>query len=141
MNPIRILLADDHGVVRNGFRMILAAQWDMEVVGEASNGRKAVEMAERLSPDVVVMDGFTGNVILKSSETLASSIVHMLKEEIRKRPLAIRNRAFLRPVDKVIMDPKSFVDSAVLLLVVAAIAIAVRKPPPERRSSSPRRSC
>ena len=52
----RILLADDHGVVRNGFRMILAAQWDMEVVGEASNGRKAVEMAERLSPDVVVMD-------------------------------------------------------------------------------------
>ena len=38
--------------------------------------------------DVVVMDGFTGNVILKSSETLASSIVFMLKEEIRKRPLA-----------------------------------------------------
>lgn len=52
----RILLADDHGVVRNGFRMILAAQWDMEVVGEASNGREAVEMAEQLSPDVVVMD-------------------------------------------------------------------------------------
>ena len=39
--------------------------------------------------DVVVMDGFTGNVILKSSETLASSIVFMLKEEIRKRPLAM----------------------------------------------------
>jgi glycerol-3-phosphate acyltransferase PlsX len=39
--------------------------------------------------DVVVMDGFTGNVILKSSETLASSIVHMLKEEISKRPLAM----------------------------------------------------
>lgn len=44
--------------------------------------------------DVVVMDGFTGNVILKSSETLASSIVHMLKEEIRKRPVAIAG-AFL----------------------------------------------
>ena len=54
--PIRILLADDHAVVRNGFRMILAAQWDMEVVGEASNGREAVEMAARLEPDVVVMD-------------------------------------------------------------------------------------
>ena len=39
--------------------------------------------------DVVVMDGFTGNVILKSSETLASSIVFMLKEEIRKRPMAM----------------------------------------------------
>jgi CheY-like chemotaxis protein len=54
--PIRILLADDHGVVRNGFRMLLAAQWDMEVVGEASNGREAVELAEKLAPDVIVMD-------------------------------------------------------------------------------------
>ena len=56
VRPTRILLADDHGVVRNGFRMILAAQSDMEVVGEASNGREAVEMGERLMPDVVVMD-------------------------------------------------------------------------------------
>lgn len=52
----RILLADDHGVVRNGFRMILAAQWDMEVVGEAANGREAVDMAVKLTPDVVVLD-------------------------------------------------------------------------------------
>jgi two-component system response regulator NreC len=54
--PLSILLADDHAVVRNGFRHILAAQWDMEVIGEASNGREAVEMAEQLKPDVVVMD-------------------------------------------------------------------------------------
>jgi len=53
---IRILLADDHGIVRQGFRMILAAQPDMEILGEASNGREAVELAERLQPDVVVMD-------------------------------------------------------------------------------------
>ena len=53
---IRILLADDHAVVRNGFRMILAAQEDMEVVGEASNGREAVDAAARLQPEVVVMD-------------------------------------------------------------------------------------
>lgn len=52
----RILLADDHGIVRNGFRMILAAQWDMEVVGEASNGREAVDKAIDLQPDLVVMD-------------------------------------------------------------------------------------
>lgn len=52
----RILLADDHAVVRNGFRMILAAQEDMEVVGEASNGREAVDAAARLQPEVVVMD-------------------------------------------------------------------------------------
>lgn len=52
----RILLADDHSVVRSGFRALLTAQWDMEVVGEASNGREAVGMAEKLTPDVVLMD-------------------------------------------------------------------------------------
>lgn len=53
---IRILLADDHSVVRQGFRAILAAQPDMEVVAEAANGREAVEQAQSLQPDVVVMD-------------------------------------------------------------------------------------
>lgn len=56
MRKIRILLADDHVMVRQGFKMILAAQADMEIVGEADNGRQAVELAERLRPDVVVMD-------------------------------------------------------------------------------------
>ncbi len=53
---IRILLADDHALVRQGFRMILAAQPDMEIVGEAGNGREAVELAEKLQPDIVIMD-------------------------------------------------------------------------------------
>lgn len=53
---IRILLADDHAVVRQGFRMILGAQTDMEIVGEAGNGREAVSMSEQLHPDIVVMD-------------------------------------------------------------------------------------
>jgi two-component system response regulator NreC len=53
---IRILLADDHAVVRKGFRMILDAEEDFEVVGEASNGREAVEFATTLLPDIVVMD-------------------------------------------------------------------------------------
>lgn len=52
----RILLADDHAVVRNGFRFILSAQPDLEVVGEAAHGREAVESALALKPDVVVMD-------------------------------------------------------------------------------------
>lgn len=52
----RILLADDHAVVRRGFRMILDAQEDLEVVGEVANGREAVEVATALQPDVVVMD-------------------------------------------------------------------------------------
>jgi len=53
---IRILLADDHPLVRQGFKMILAAQPDMEIVGEAGNGREALESAGQLQPDVVVMD-------------------------------------------------------------------------------------
>ena len=53
---IRILLADDHAVVRQGFKAILGAQTDMEIVGEAGNGREAVELAEKLRPDIAVMD-------------------------------------------------------------------------------------
>ena len=53
---IRILLVDDHRMVRQGFRMILEAQEDMEVIGVAGNGHDAVEMARNLKPDVVVMD-------------------------------------------------------------------------------------
>jgi len=53
---IRVLLADDHALVRQGFRLILSAQPDLEIVGEAGNGRETVELAEKLRPDVVVMD-------------------------------------------------------------------------------------
>ncbi len=52
----RILLADDHSVVRQGFGLILSSQPDFEVVGEAANGREAVERCAELQPDVVVMD-------------------------------------------------------------------------------------
>jgi two-component system response regulator NreC len=54
--PIRVLLADDHSLVRQGFRRILEAQPDLEIVGEASDGREAVELAAQLKPEVVVMD-------------------------------------------------------------------------------------
>jgi two-component system, NarL family, response regulator NreC len=56
MKRIRVLLADDHAVVRQGFKMILSAQADMEIIGEAGNGREAVQLATELQPDVVVMD-------------------------------------------------------------------------------------
>jgi DNA-binding NarL/FixJ family response regulator len=52
----RILLADDHTVVRRGFRLILSKESDLEVVGEAKTGREAVELAQGLQPDVVVID-------------------------------------------------------------------------------------
>ena len=53
---IRIVLADDHAVVRAGLKAVLGTARDMEVVGEASNGLEAIALAERLNPDVIVMD-------------------------------------------------------------------------------------
>jgi len=59
-NPVsrklQVLLADDHAVVREGLRMLVNAQWDMEVVGEACDGNVALQQAKTLNPDVVVMD-------------------------------------------------------------------------------------
>ena len=54
--PIRLLIADDHAVVRQGLRTFLSFDADLELVGEARDGREAVEMAGRLKPDVVLMD-------------------------------------------------------------------------------------
>ena len=53
---IRLLITDDHKVVRQGLRMVLELYPDLEVVGEASNGEEALRMARRLEPDVVLMD-------------------------------------------------------------------------------------
>jgi two-component system, NarL family, response regulator NreC len=53
---VRILLADDHTIVRQGLKLILSAHTDLEIVGEAANGREAVELADKLRPDIVVMD-------------------------------------------------------------------------------------
>jgi len=56
MKPITVLLADDHLIVREGLKKLLEAERDIEVVGEAANGRQAVELAVKLRPAVVVMD-------------------------------------------------------------------------------------
>jgi DNA-binding NarL/FixJ family response regulator len=56
MKKISVLLVDDHTVVRQGFRSLLSAEPDIEVVGEAENGRQAVQLTRQLSPDLVVMD-------------------------------------------------------------------------------------
>lgn len=55
-NPIRVLIADDHAVVRSGLRMFLLAFDDLELAGEASNGSEAVRMVAQLQPDVVLID-------------------------------------------------------------------------------------
>jgi DNA-binding NarL/FixJ family response regulator len=56
MKPITVLLAEDHMVVREGFRKMLELETDLEVVGEAKDGRQAVGLAKKLRPEVVLMD-------------------------------------------------------------------------------------
>jgi two-component system response regulator NreC len=74
---IRILLADDHAVVRQGFRLILSGQPDMEIVGEAGDGNQAVEQAEKLKPDVVVMDVAMPNLNgIEATRRLAAAAPH-----------------------------------------------------------------
>jgi len=56
VSPVRIVLADDHTVMRNGLRLLLERQPNLQVVGEASDGRQAVTLIENANPDVVIMD-------------------------------------------------------------------------------------
>src|ERR1035438_4191079 len=56
MKKLRVLLADDHKIVRDGLRLLIDGQRDMRVVGEAGNGKEALQQAHDLKPDVVVMD-------------------------------------------------------------------------------------
>ena len=72
---IRVLLVDDHGLVRLGFRRLLEDDPALEVVGEASDGREAVELVRRLRPDVVVMDyaipGYNGALATRKIREMA----------------------------------------------------------------------
>ncbi len=87
--PIRILLADDHTVVRDGLRALLERQPDMTVVAEAADGRDSVRLAEEQSPDVVVMDITMPNMngieatrrILAASPRTAVVILSMHQDE------------------------------------------------------------
>ena len=56
MQKIRVLLADDHVVVRQGLRALLTSEEDIEIVAEADNGRQAVQLARKMTPDVAVLD-------------------------------------------------------------------------------------
>jgi RNA polymerase sigma factor (sigma-70 family) len=87
--PIRILVADDHAIVRDGLRALLERQTDMAIVGEAADGRECVRLAEDLTPDVVVMDiampGMNGmeatRRILAANPRLAVVILSMHQDE------------------------------------------------------------
>lgn len=56
MKKLRIIIAEDHETVREGLKMIIEAQDDMEIIGEAGDGREAIHLAEELKPDIILMD-------------------------------------------------------------------------------------
>ncbi len=74
--PINVLLADDHGLVREGLRKLLEIEPDIRVVGEASDGLEALKMVDELSPDVVVMD-----ISMPVADGIAAT-----REIVRRRP-------------------------------------------------------
>lgn len=75
---IKVLLADDHQIIRDGLRSLLTNEPDIEVVGEANDGRAAVEMTQRLKPDIVVMDitmpGLNGIEATRQVRAISSDI-------------------------------------------------------------------
>ena len=71
---LRVLLADDHNVVRAGLRALIDAQPDMEVVAEAADGEAACRLAAELTPDVAVLDALTGYVDERIAYDLAPSL-------------------------------------------------------------------
>ena len=80
--PIRILIADDHTIVRDGLRMILESQSDFRITGEAVTGREAVILAETLEPDVIIMD-------ISMPELNGIEAARMISERIPKTRIII----------------------------------------------------
>ncbi len=86
---IRILLVDDHAVVRMGLKMLLDANPEMEVVGEASEGNEGIELAENLKPDVILMDlsmphgkdGLTATIELKKKMSDISILILTMHDD------------------------------------------------------------
>jgi len=88
--PIRVLIADDHSVVRQGLRMFLAADAEIEVVGEARDGAEALRLTRQLQPDVVlmdllmpVMDGMTATATIRRElpDTEVVALTSMLEDK------------------------------------------------------------
>lgn len=129
---IQVLLADDHAILRKGVKMLIDSQDDMEVVGEAKTGREAIEQAQSLNPDIVVMDismpelnGIEGTRqicdTLPQTKVIALSM-HKDSVYVREILRAIRSvnrgEAFLSPAisDAILIDYRRFVSNPVDLL-------------------------
>ena len=131
MKPIRIVLADDHTMVRNGLRLILERQHDFEVIGEASDGREVQRLVEAHKPDVVVMDigmpGLNGveaarrivedfpatKVAILSMHKDEAYVVRSLKAGVRAYLLKDSAESDLIAAIRSVMDGRSFFSPAI----------------------------
>ncbi len=131
MKELRVLLADDHTIIRAGLRLVVEQQPDFTVVGEAENGRQAVSMAESLKPDVVVMDigmpGLNGieaclqireahpdiEVVMLSMHSDEGYVLRSLKAGARAYLLKDSAEADLARAIRAAADGKSFFSPAV----------------------------
>lgn len=131
MRKIRVLLADDHQLMRSGVRLMLERENDLSVVGEASDGREAVALASSLKPDVVVMDigmpNLNGNeaalqmiqerpelaVVMLSMHSDESYVLRALKAGARGYLLKDSAEADLIKAVHVVAGGKSFFSPAV----------------------------
>ena len=136
MSQIRILLADDHTVMRGGIRLVLERQPDLHVVGEASDGRETVNAVERLHPDVVVMDiampnlngieatrqilanGVAVSIVVLSMHSDEEYVLRALKAGARGYLLKESAEADLIAAVRAVIDGKSFFSPAVSRLLV-----------------------
>src|SRR5438094_7100811 len=97
MRRIRILIADDHGIVRKGLRLQLEQNEAFEIVGEAAEGREAVRLSEELLPDVVIMDIAMPNLngiqataqLVKKNPQIAVIILGMYSNELSLSRLSV----------------------------------------------------
>ena len=131
MKNIRIVLADDHTMVRNGLRLILERQHDFEVIGEASDGREVQRLVEAHKPDVVVMDigmpGLNGveaarrivedfpatKVAILSMHKDEAYVVRSLKAGVRAYLLKDSAESDLIAAIRSVMDGRSFFSPAI----------------------------
>ena len=110
-NPIRVLVADDHPLLREGIAAVLAGQADIDLVGEASDGREALECFRQLRPDVTLMDlqmpdinGLEASAAIRKlpgyQETPILALTANYSDQTKEQCLAAGMQAFLsKPVD------------------------------------------
>ena len=101
MSKIRIMLADDHTLFRQGIRTLITTENDMEVIGEASNGGDAVDKCGELRPDVVLMDiGMPGSEQLRSDppdQEKSARNKDSFSHDVRRRGLSCRRHGSRAP--------------------------------------------